>query len=245
VRKVRLTGGEPLLRPDVADIVEAFARERADVDVALTTNGQHLAARLPALVAAGLDRVTVHVDSLRPDRYRALMGDGSVEAVLAAAEAARAELAEVKLNVVVQRGKNDDELHDFLAWSRRSGVQVRFIELMNTGSAATYTEAAFVAGKDIVARVALRGAVERVARRAPSDPEPFCDACDRLRLTADGRLRGCLYQAGGVPLGAALKSHPSDEPLVALIEAALDDKRSSHPADAPTRVPFSMADIGG
>lgn len=260
VTKVRLTGGEPLLRPDVAEVVSAWREANPDVDLALTTNGLRLGHSVEALARAGLRRVTVHIDTLRDERYRELMGAGSPGAVLEACRAARRVLAEVKLNVVVQRGKNDDELGDFLELSARTGFEVRFIELMNTGSADAYTREVFLSGRDVVAR--LEGAP--LPRRHESDPaalyrsphgvvfgviasdtEPFCGACDRLRLTADGRLRGCLYQSGGLPLGTALRSGASDETLAALIDAALDDKRSWHPLAAPERTPFSMADVGG
>ncbi|HEY4223257.1 MAG TPA: radical SAM protein [Myxococcota bacterium] len=260
VTKVRFTGGEPLLRQDIVAIVHAWKEAMPDADLALTTNGQRLAAHLPDLARAGLRRVTVHIDTLRPDRYRALMGDAEPAAILAAAVAARALLAEVKLNVVIQRDKNHDEIGDFLALSQRTGIEVRFIELMSTGSADDYARSVFMAGQDIVALA--HGAP--LPRRHPSDPaalyqtsqgvsfgviasdtEPFCAACDRLRLTADGRLRGCLYQSGGIPLGAALAAGASDETLQALMDTALDDKRSWHPLVAPHRVPFSMADVGG
>lgn len=260
VTKVRLTGGEPLVRPDVVEIVAAWREAMPDADLALTTNGQRLAAHVDPLAAAGLRRVTIHIDSLRDDRYEALMGPGSPAAILEAATAARRKLAEVKLNVVMQRGKNDDEIDDFLALSARTGFEVRFIELMNTGSADSYTREVFMAGREIVAKaqgvpVPRRHQSDPAALyRSPdgvvfgviaSDTEPFCSACDRLRLTADGRLRGCLYQSGGVPVGAALKAGASDETLGALLDTGLDDKRSWHPLAAPHRAPFSMADVGG
>jgi GTP 3',8-cyclase len=264
VTKVRLTGGEPLVRPDVVPIVAAWKEAMPDADLALTTNGQRLAPIVAELARAGLRRLTLHIDTLREDRYPLLMGPGAPAAVLDAAGEARRVLAEVKLNVVVQRGKNDDEIEDFLALSARTGFEVRFIELMNTGSAEAYTREVFVRGSEIAARAggvpAPRrhpsdpAALYRVARGAhegllfgiiASDTEPFCGACDRLRLTADGRLRGCLYQSGGIPLGAALRSGAADETLEALLDAALDDKRSWHPLAAPRRVPFSMADVGG
>lgn len=264
VVKVHITGGEPLIRPDVVDVVAAFKEAMPDADLALTTNALRLAPLVHDLSRAGLRRVTVHLDTLRADRYGALMGNGSPSEVLAAAAHARAALGNVvKMNVVVQRGKNDDELGAFLAMSRETGIEVRFIELMNTGSADAYTREVFMAGRDVVR------ALDAVAlpRRHASDPaalyrssdahdgvvfgviasdtEPFCGDCDRLRLTADGRLRGCLYQSGGIPLGAALASGASDDTIAALLDAALDDKRSWHPLVAAHRVPFSMADVGG
>ncbi len=261
VTRVRFTGGEPLLRTDLAEIVAAFRAALPTADLAVTTNGQRLGAKLPELVRAGLRRATVHVDSLDQARYRALMGDGDVARVMASVIEAKAVLEQVKLNVVVQRGKNDDELGSFLAWSARHGVEVRFIELMNTGSAREYTRATFFSGREILARV---GEVERLPRRDASDPaalyrtangvsfgviasdtEPFCDACNRLRLTCDGLLRGCLYQSGGVPLGAAVRTGASEEELRRMINVATAGKRSHHPLRVLPGAPFSMAEAGG
>lgn len=264
VRKVRFTGGEPLLRPDVVDVVGAFRSALPGRELALTTNGQRLPALLESLASAGLDRATVHVDSLQPARYRALMGDGVVGEVLDGVLAARERLRAVKLNVVVQRGRNDDELLDFLAWSRRTGVEVRFIELMNTGSAVDYTRQVFVSGREILALVARGGPVRVLGRRNAADPaalyessdgvvfgliasdtQPFCESCDRLRLTADGRLRGCLYEETGVPLGAALTAGARDDDLRALMQLGLTRKRSHHPLQVARTHRFSMADLGG
>ena len=263
VTKVRFTGGEPLLRRDLPEIVAAFRRGAPEATLALTTNGQHLAERLPALAEAGVTRATVHVDSLRPERYRALMGDGDVRDVLAATLAARDLLDEVKLNVVVQRGRNDDELSDFLSWSRATGVEVRFIELMNTGSAADYTRSVFMTGQEIANALAAAGGAAPVPRReasAPaarfraddglefgiiaSDTQPFCEDCNRMRLSADGRLLGCLYEAGGLDLRASLAAGDQAE-LAARLGQAFADKRSHHPDVDVERVPFSMAQTGG
>lgn len=263
VTKVRFTGGEPLLRPDLPEVVAAFRAASPTLDLALTTNGQLLPRRLAALARAGLDRATVHVDSLRADRYRALMGDGDVAEILDGALAAKGELAEVKINTVVQRGKNDDEILDFLAFSARHGVEVRFIELMNTGSAVDYTREVFVPGSEIVDVVRrARGATPR-PRRSPADPaalyqtddglvfgviasdtESFCASCNRLRLTADGDLRGCLYQGRGVDLRPALSA--GDRAAIDdAVRAAALAKRSFHPSVAPRRLLFSMARTGG
>lgn len=258
VGKVRFTGGEPLLRPDFPEIVAAFADALPGCDLAVTTNGQLLTRRLPALHAAGLRRATVHVDSLRPGRYRELMGEGDVHEVLQGALDARACLDQVKLNVVVQRDRNDDELRDFLDWSRRTGVEVRFIELMNTGSAVAYTRRAFVSGREIVRRL---GATP-LQRRSPGDPaslwrapdgvvfgviasdtEPFCEACDRIRVSADGSLRGCLY-AQPVSIARALET-ADDQALARAVHDVIAVKVSHHPLQARDRSPFSMADVGG
>ena len=266
VHKVRFTGGEPLLRPDLLEVVRAFRSALPERELALTTNGQHLPRLLGALAEAGLSRATVHVDSLRQHRYADLMGPGVVSAVLAGVLEAKERLHGVKLNVVVQRGKNDDELLDFLAWSRATGVQVRFIELMNTGSAVDYTRQVFIAGHEVLARIGQSLSMRPIGRREEADPAslyetedgvvfgiiasdtaPFCSACDRLRLTADGRMRGCLYESGGVPLGSALKTGAGDDELRAMMRLGLSAKRSHHPLQPVPTAPiaFSMADTGG
>lgn len=264
LRKVRFTGGEPLLHPHLTGIVGAFREALPDATLAVTTNGLRLGEKLDALIAAGLSGATVHLDSLRPERYRALMGDGDVGVALEAVRLARSRLPRVKVNCVVQRGRNEDELWDFLELSTRLGVEVRFIELMNTGSAVLYTRKAFVSGADIVARIAEREPVTPIARRHPADPAalfrtasgvtfgviasdtaPFCSDCDRLRLTPDGRLRGCLYEAVGLSLKAPLRAGASRAQLAALVAQAVAGKRSHHPSTELERAAFSMSEAGG
>ncbi len=223
----------------------------------MTTNGTRLLEQATSLRAAGIDRATVHLDTLRRDRQEALMGKGSPEQVQEGIAVARRTFDEVKLNVVVQRGRNDDELAGFLRWSARTGVQVRFIELMRTGSANDVVDDVFMAGREVVQRLGPRPRREASDPAAlferdgvifgviASDTESFCSTCDRLRLTADGRLRGCLYESGGVPLGEALRCGASRDDVAALFSAGVNGKRSFHPSTTETRVPFSMADVGG
>lgn len=263
IRKVRFTGGEPLLREDLPEIVSAFREAMPGAELAVTTNGEHLAARLEALIAAGLCRATVHIDSLNPARYRALMGEGDLAAILQTVLHARTVLEDVKVNAVIQRGANDDEIPAFLEWSRRTGVQVRFIELMNTGSAVLYTRKAFCSGAEIVERAGAQGEVRSLPRKSPSDPaalfsvggvvfgviasdtQPFCADCNRLRLTPRGQLRGCLYQPGGIELGQAMRDGASDDALAQLVRLGISNKRSHHPDVAADRAPFSMSEAGG
>jgi len=263
LRKVRFTGGEPLLRDDFDHIVRAFRVALPGTPLAVTTNGQRLGPRLDALARAGLTGATVHVDSLRSDRYRQLMGPGEPDAVLATVLAARGVLEQVKLNVVVQRGLNDDELGDFLEWSSRTGVEVRFIELMNTGSARAFTREHFVSRAEILSRVGARAAVVELERDHPaspaaryiaggvrfgvisSDSTPFCEACDRLRLSPSGALRGCLYEPEGAPLGPLLLGDRPAAEIGALIRLVGLTRRSWHPSAVTHRAPFSMAQVGG
>jgi cyclic pyranopterin phosphate synthase len=262
---MRFTGGEPTLRPDLVELVAAWRRALPSAPLAITSNGLRLVPLLGELRRAGLDAVTVHLDTLRADRVSRLMGEGaSVVAAENALGAARAQGFTTKWNVVVQRGHNDDELADMLDRASALGVEVRFIEQMNTGSAQGYVHETFMSGADIVAAVAAQRGSRPLARRQASDParllstdsgvvfgviasdtEPFCEACDRLRLSADGRVRGCLYEPGGVPLGDALRAGTSDDGLLALLDSALDVKTSHHPLSPRRRTPFSMADVGG
>ncbi|MBI2392339.1 MAG: radical SAM protein [Deltaproteobacteria bacterium] len=263
VEKVRFTGGEPLLRTDLEDVLSAVRVGLPRADLAVTTNGLLLSTRLRALARAGLSRATVHVDTLDPSRYRTLMGEGDVARVLDGVLDAREVLAEVKLNVVVQRGRNDDELLEFLEWSRVHRVEVRFIELMNTGSAIAYARESFVSGREIVTAVRARVGARPLIRLRPSDPasrfvtdhgvvfgviasdtEPFCDACNRLRLTVDGRLRGCLYEGAGVPLREAARTSGFEQ-LSALVRDAVAHKRSHHPSRGRRLTLFSMSERGG
>jgi cyclic pyranopterin phosphate synthase len=266
VEQVRFTGGEPLLREDVAEIVAAWRLGLPDAQFALTTNGQRLASWMEPLKNAGMDRITVHMDALEPEAYRRLMGEGATpQEIIDVIKEAKKLFSEVKINVVAQKGENDHAFIDFLEMAAAIGVQVRFIELMNTGSAADYVKKTFMSGREILARIQENAPVESVGRAHPSDPaslfrlvkggtlfgviasdtEPFCDSCNRLRLTAQGRLRGCLYESGGAPLGPVLRAAARDAVIDALLDSALLDKRSYHPLASPQRVPFSMADVGG
>ncbi len=266
LNRVRLTGGEPLSRPDGADIVAAIREEPRIREVALTTNGERLAETAPSLAAAGLARINLHLDTLRPERFRQLGGRGELVQVLEGLEAARAcGLGPLKINTVLMRGINDDELLDFCAFAREHGVTVRFIELMDTGPAPQFVREHFFSAAEarhrieteipLVPRFATRGAApareyvagdgEAVVGFIASTSEPFCDACNRLRLTANGQLLGCLYQSHGVDLGVALREN--DEHRIAEgVAAALDAKRTFHPRVSEASHPaFSMAEVGG
>lgn len=242
VAKIRLTGGEPLLRQDLPALVSLLARVAGISDLALTTNGLLLARHAAALRAAGLGRVTVSLDTLRPERMRDFARSERHADVLTGIAAARAAgFQPLKLNAVIVRGFNDDEITDLVAFARQHESEVRFIEYMDVGGATQWTRAAVVTRAEILDVVAARfGPVTALAERghpwAPAErfrlgdgtvfgiiastTAPFCRTCDRARLTADGRLYGCLYAVDGLDLREPLRSGASDDELAALVTSA-------------------------
>ena len=236
--KVRLTGGEPLLRHDLPSLVRMIAGEPRVRDLALTTNGVLLAKHAAALRAAGLRRVTVSLDTLRPDRMERFARSAHHADVLAGIGAAQAVgFARVKINSVVLRGFNDDELADLIEFARARDAEVRFIEYMDVGGATQWSLDRVVSQREILDRLGHRyGAITPITGddpRAPAErfalPDgatfgiiasttaPFCRACDRSRLTADGQWLLCLYAERGLDLRAPLRQGASDDELSALL----------------------------
>ncbi len=236
VDKLRLTGGEPLLRHDLAQLVGLLATRPAIRDLALTTNGVLLAEHAQPLAVAGLQRITVSLDTLRPDRFEQLSRRPDLPGVLAGIQAARAAALAVKINTVVMRGVNDDELADLLDWSRSLNAEIRFIEYMDVGGATRWSPDSVVPKDEILARLSGRfGKIEPLPTRdrAPAErfalpdgttfgiiastTEPFCGDCDRSRLTADGRWYTCLYSLVGLDLKSSLRSGVSPSQLQSAI----------------------------
>ncbi len=240
VEKVRLTGGEPLLRQDLPSLVRELAKMPGIQDLALTTNGSALTDLAAPLKQAGLKRLTVSLDTLDADRFRALCGTQiPLARVLEGLEAARgAGFPPIKLNCVVQRGVNDDEAEALATFARERGFIVRFIEFMDVGTTNGWKLDAVVPAAELRARIAARWPLEpvapepdAVARRwryqdgagevgfIASVTAPFCGGCDRARLTAEGRLHTCLFGAEGLDLRAALRNGSSDADLSAILAA--------------------------
>jgi cyclic pyranopterin phosphate synthase len=237
VDKIRLTGGEPLLRRDVESLVRLLVAKPGVRDLAMTTNGVLLAEHAVALKAAGLHRVTVSLDTLRPDRFTALTRRTTHAQVLEGiASVPRAGFTDTKLDTVVMRGVNDDELADLIEFGRTVPAEVRFIEYMDVGGATRWSPAQVVSRREIIERLEKRyGTIEAVVEEstAPADryrmPDgtvfgiissttaPFCADCDRSRLTADGMWYLCLYAAQGTDLRGPLRAGASAEELAALI----------------------------
>ena len=240
VDKVRLTGGEPLVRRDLARLVRMLSRHPAIRDLALTTNGVLLAEQAPSLAAAGRLRATVSLDTLRPERFAALTRvDAHARVLEGIAAAVAAGLSPVKLDTVVIRGVNDDELADLLEYGRGLGVEVRFIEYMDVGGATRWAPDKVVSKSEILHDLSARhGPIEAVhdGGSAPAErfrlPDgtvfgiissttaPFCGACDRSRLTADGHWYLCLYAARGIDLRGPLRAGATAKELRELIESA-------------------------
>jgi GTP 3',8-cyclase len=237
--RVRITGGEPLLRRDLAVLIEALAVRPAIVDLAMTTNGVLLASHAASLRAAGLHRITVSLDTLRPDRFHALTRTDDLPRVLdGIGAAAAAGFTSLKLDTVVIRGVNDDELVPLLEYARTVGAELRFIEYMDVGGATQWTPDSVVSRREILSRLGAHyGRVLAIEEQssAPADrfvlpdgttfgiisstTEPFCASCDRSRLTADGVWLLCLYAATGTDLRRPLRAGATGEDVQRLIEA--------------------------
>lgn len=268
VHKLRITGGEPLLRRELPALVARLSAVDGIDDVAMTTNATRLREQLEALVAAGLRRINISLDTLRPERFARMTKRRGLDGVLEAIEAAcRSSLAPVKVNVVTMRGFNDDEFVDFAAWARATGVIVRFIEFMPLEAGDVWSRQMLVPGREVYE------AIHGVFRLEPLDPahdaetaerfrfsdgggevgiispvtRPFCGACNRARVTAEGKLRTCLFSHAEVDLKRALRDGADDGEVGELIAAAWRRKERGHLIDQPgfVRPARTMSAIGG
>jgi GTP 3',8-cyclase len=257
VHKLRLTGGEPLLRQDLESLIPMLRRHSMVQEIALTTNGILLGRHAEELRRAGLNRVTVSLDTLRPERMEEFARSGRHGDVLEGILAARAAGLGLKLNAVVIRGYNDDELMDLLEFARSQNVEIRFIEYMDVGGATEWSMEQVVSQREILDRLARQyGPIAPVGGRdwAPAErftlPDgtafgiiasttaPFCRTCDRSRLTADGTWLLCLYGEQGLDLREALRTGTSDAAMAAQISevwSARTDRGAEVRAEAPRR----------
>lgn len=246
IRTFRLTGGEPLLRTDIADIVRriaALGSAERPVEVAMTTNGITLAAKLPELIDAGLTRLNISIDTIQRQRFADLTRRDRLDDVFEGiAAAAASPLRPLKLNAVAMRGVNDDELVDLLAFAMDSGAQLRFIEQMPLDAGHTWDRNTMVTREEILAALSERWQLTPVPGRGGAPAEkwtidggphevgviasvtaPFCGACDRLRLTADGQLRNCLFSLTEYDLTGLLRSEDAKVAAPAHRKAAIAD----------------------
>ncbi len=273
---VRLTGGEPTVRADLDVLVAMLSRlggpDRRPVDVSMTTNGVTLPLVADRLRRAGLSRVNISCDSLRPERFRAITRRDRLDAVLEGVDAAvAAGFSPVKVNMVTMRGVNEDEVVDFAAFGREKGVQVRFIEFMPLDADGSWSLGQVVPAAETVQAIsavyplepvghgtARAGGAEPATRYRyldgrgeigviPSVTRPFCADCDRVRLTAEGHLRTCLFALEEHDLRVVMRNGGSDEDLAGAIEAAVGTKWAGHRIGQVNfvRPGRSMSQIGG
>jgi GTP 3',8-cyclase len=238
IQKVRLTGGEPLVRKDLHHLIARLSNIPDLNDLSLTTNGALLADQAASLYEAGLRRINVSIDSLRHDRFRNLTQRGNLDEVLAGLFAAKKTgLAPIKLNAVIIRGTNNDEIIDLVEFARNNGFEMRFIEYMDVGNANAWSLEKTVTKKEILDVIHSRFPVREVGRANGSAPavdyefldgageigiigsitEPFCSSCTRVRITADGKLVTCLFAESGFDLKALIRSGASDSEVQAQI----------------------------
>ena len=276
IEKVRITGGEPLLRRGVLDIVAGIARLRSwdgaaarPIDIALTTNGHLLAKMAQPLKDAGLNRVTVSMDAVDPEKFaRITRVPGSFRQVLAGVRAAKAAgLEPVKVNCVLLRGFNEDQIVEFAKFSRDEGVIVRFIEFMPLEEDRTWTPDSVVRLEEIVERLNQFQPLVPLAPNVRSETaprytfadgrgevgiiapvsHPFCGHCSRIRLTSDGKLRTCLFSQSDHDLYGRMRRGADDAALAAYIRSVVDQKEARHHIGEPgfLKPSRSMVHIGG
>ena len=250
VRKLRLTGGEPLLRPNLTDLIGDLTAIEGVEDMALTTNGVLLAKYAFELRAAGLQRITVSLDSLDPEVFHHMSGGfGGLDDVLSGIEHARqAGLEPIKINAVVQRGVNDHTLLDLLERFRGTGMVVRFIEYMDVGNRNGWRPELVVPSGELLARIGERWPLEALGRDYPGEvaeryafsdgggevgfissvTQPFCGNCSRARLSSDGVLYTCLFATHGTSLRDALRSGVSDDQLLDMLRRVWGDRSDNY-----------------
>ncbi len=236
VEKIRLTGGEPLARRDLERLVASLSAIDGLRDICLTTNGSTLAEKAAVLKAAGLRRINVSLDSLKPDRFRQITKRGDLKKVLNGLFAAKEQgFSPIKINAVIERGVNDDEIIDLVAFSREHGFAIRFIEFMDVGNANHWQSDKIVSKQEIIHTINTRFPLQEIGRKGGNAPsvdyqcvdgaggyigviasitEPFCSSCTRARLTADGRLVTCLFANTGHNLKVPLRGGMTDEKLL-------------------------------
>jgi cyclic pyranopterin phosphate synthase len=271
IEKLRLTGGEPMLRRDIETIIGKLTRLKSSGlrDLALTTNGYYLPERAQSLKDAGLDRVTISLDSLKRDVFKRMTGVDVLDKVLAGIDAAKkAGLEPIKINAVIVRGHNEDEVADFAAFAREYDVKMRFIEFMPLDSGHEWSREDVVSGKEIRERISERFPLVRVEIARGSDTssryrfadgapgeigiiapvtEPFCGACSRIRLTADGQIRTCLFSTVEHSLRDVVRSGASRAEIIDYIHSVIMKKEPRHFINDPGFVAPSrtMSFIGG
>ena len=249
VEQIRLTGGEPLVRQNLPELIVRLTALDGLRDLSLTTNGSLLATRAAELRRAGLNRINVSLDTLRPDRFIKLTKRGDLAEVLNGIQTAReVGFESIKINAVVIEGVNEDEIIDLVDYSRTEGLEIRFIEYMDVGNANDWSLKRTVSKKDILQTIHSRYPLKEVGRREGRAPatdyefvdgtgsvgiigsvtEPFCSSCTRGRLTADGRLVTCLFSETGFDLKTLLRGGESDEAIASVIRSVWSKRQDRY-----------------
>jgi len=252
VEKIRLTGGEPLVRQNLDQLVAKVAAISGLKDLCLTTNGALLAEKIDSLKAAGLKRINISLDTLDPEKFRRMTKRGDLEKVLEGIFAAKDHgLHPIKLNAVIERGVNDDDILELVEFSREHGLAIRFIEYMDVGNSNNWTSEKLVSKAEILEKISSRYPLREIGRDQGSAPsvdyefidgrgdlgviasvtEPFCSSCTRARLTADGKLVTCLFSQMGHDVKALLRNGTSDEDLVKFLSGVWQGRRDRYSAD--------------
>jgi cyclic pyranopterin phosphate synthase len=267
IRKVRLTGGEPLVRDGLEDYLR-FLSSLGVQDLSMTTNGHLLAERCDALIAAGLHRINISLDSLDPLKFEKITRTCSYDRVMGGIDKAQAtRLAPVKINAVLVRGFNEDEVEAFAAFARERGVIMRFIEFMPLDADRHWSRELMVPAAEVYERINAQWPLTqmpsekseparkyRFADGAPGEigliapvTQPFCGHCSRIRLTADGKVRTCLFSKDDRDLRSLLRTQASDEEIARWVREAVNEKEKGHRINEPGFVPPSrtMVFIGG
>ncbi|MBM4310716.1 MAG: GTP 3',8-cyclase MoaA [Deltaproteobacteria bacterium] len=268
ISRIRITGGEPLVRRGVIDLVRDLMKLPGIEDVSLTTNGILLAEHAAALRSAGMRRINISLDTLDAEKYRRITRGGDIQRVLEGiSEARRQGFSPIKVNVVAMRGINDDEIAEFARLTIERPVHIRFIEFMPVGISTEWDQNSFISSsetRDIISRVGTLYPVERCGKSGPAAmyrlegaagqlgfisplSNHFCDTCNRMRLTADGKLRTCLFSDQEIDLKKFLRSSVSDQALEEIISEAIKSKPKGHTISEPSfkKCRRNMSAIGG
>ena len=264
IESIRLTGGEPTVRANLSKLIEKLAK--LDVDLSLTTNGATLPLIAGDLYNAGLDRINISLDTLDRKRFESLTRRDNLKQVLHGIEAAKsAGLDPVKINMVVMKGVNDDEVLDFVSYGRENGLVVRFIEFMPLDADETWEKSKVMPQNEILDLISSKHDLEPLSRGSspaarwkfvdgPGEigiiatvSEAFCDACDRIRLTADGKFRNCLFAIEEYDVRKLLRENAEDEKIIELFSHAVKQKWAGHQIGKSVfiRPSKSMSQIGG
>lgn len=249
VDKIRLTGGEPLVRQDLEKLINKLSSLNGLNDLSLTTNGSLLADKAPALKAAGLKRINVSIDTLNPEKFKQMTKRGDLAKVLDGIFVAKSNgLHPIKINAVIERGVNDDDIIELVEFSRENGFAIRFIEYMDVGNSNNWASQKMVSKKEIIETINGHFPLREVGRNGGTAPsvdyqftdgrgdigviasvtEPFCSSCTRARLTADGKLVTCLFSQTGHDLKSLLRDGSTDEDILEVITSAWRKRRDRY-----------------